>query len=54
MAGFRLRRVEHSERSADRTVIKPTTAVGWDRWMVAGLEAEDVAELVDAAAVPLC
>jgi len=45
--------LQDGERSAGATVVKQTTAVGGDRLVVAGLEAEEVAEFVIASKEPL-
>src|ERR671928_2244443 len=50
---FRLCGLEHCERSRGATEVKQATAVGRDRLVVAGAQAEKVAELVVAATEPL-
>src|ERR671917_1364730 len=50
---FRLRRLEDGERIGGAAEVKQATAVGGDRLVVAGAEAEEVAELVIAATEPL-
>ncbi len=53
MAGFRSRRFGNSERSGGTTEVKQATTAGWDGLIVAGLEAEEVTELVVASTKPL-
>ncbi len=53
MAGFRSRRFANSERSGGTTEVKQATTAGWDGLIVAGLEAEEVTELVVASTKPL-
>jgi hypothetical protein len=50
---LRLRCPEDGERSGGTTEMKQATAVGGDVLVVAGLEAEEVAEFVIASAEPL-
>jgi hypothetical protein len=45
---FRLRRLEDGEHGCGATEMEKATAVGGDRLVVAGAEAEEVAELVIA------
>ncbi len=49
---FRLRHLQDSERSGGAAELKQTTAVGGDVLVMAGLEAEEVAELVVASTEP--
>jgi hypothetical protein len=51
--GFTLRRTEDGEHSRGTTELKQATAVGRDVLVVAGLEAEEIAEFVIASAEPL-
>ena len=53
MTGFRSRRFENSEHSGGTTEVKQATTFGWDGLIVAGLEAEEVTELVIASTKPL-
>ena len=48
-----LRGRKDCERSGGTAEVKPATAVGWDMLVVPGAEAEEIAELVMAAAEAL-
>src|SRR5919202_6191253 len=50
---FRLRGLEHRERSRRTTEVRQATAVGGDVLVVAGAETEEIAEFVVASAEPL-